>query len=62
MNEDKRSLALFRTALERGYDFVLIVESLEHKLALTQTMLDDKAEAKMLQKFARMAEKRARGE
>lgn len=63
MNEDdNHSLGLFRTALERGYKFVLIVETPGPTVSVTQTTLDDRDAAKMLRKFAREAEKRARGE
>ena len=62
MNDDAESLHLFRTALERGYKFVLIVETPGPTVSVTQTTLDDRDAAKMLRKFAREAEKRARGE
>lgn len=60
--DDEQSLVMFRTALERGYKFVLIIETPGPKLAVQQTTLSDKAAAKMLRKFAKRAEKRARTE
>ena len=62
MNDDEHSMGLFRTALERGYKFVLIVETPGPTVSVTQTTLGDRDAAKMLRKFAREAEKRARGE
>ncbi|MEF8708287.1 MAG: hypothetical protein V5B38_05125 [Candidatus Accumulibacter propinquus] len=55
-------MGLFRTALERGYKFVLIVDTPGPTVSVTQTTLGDREAAKMLRKFARMAEKRVRGE
>jgi hypothetical protein len=62
MNDDEHSMGLFRTALERGYKFVLIVDTPGPTVSVTQTTLGDREAAKMLRKFARMAEKRVRGE
>lgn len=60
----EEGFGMLRTALERGYKFVLCIEAKteasKSKLAVTQTNLDVTGEAHMLRKFARQSSKRAK--
>ena len=46
-------LGLFRTTLERGYKFVLCVETPPPSLTVQQSNMPDREQARMLERFAR---------
>lgn len=46
-------LGMFRTTLERGYKFVLCVETPLVRLAIQQSNIPDREQARMLERFAR---------
>ena len=46
-------IAMFRTTLERGYKFVLCVETPPPSLSVLQSNMPDREQARMLERFAR---------
>jgi hypothetical protein len=53
---------MFRTTLERGYKFVLCVETPPPTLTIQQSNMDDATAARMIRRFARRLEQRLKEE
>jgi hypothetical protein len=56
------AIGMFRTTLERGYKFVLCVETPPPTLTIQQSNMDDATAARMIRRFARRLEQRLKEE